>query len=92
MNFTKSLFLAPVLALSMAVPVVAGSPDHAGERGDLVETSREAWQSTNGPSGWGQRVSSKANGTVSNPDGNLGNFLGRMADGPSSSDNRGPKK
>ena len=92
MTLTKTLLFVPALTLSLAVPAVAGSPDHAGERGGLVETSREGWQAVKGPSGWGQRVSSKANGTVSNPDGNLGNYLGRMADGPSSSANRGSKK
>jgi hypothetical protein len=83
---TKALTagLATIIVFAVA-PVLAGAPDMPGERGDLVNESREHWQDATGEKGgWGQRVSDKANGTVANPDGNLGGYLDRISEGPNS--------
>lgn len=74
----------------VAAPVFAGAPDAPGERGDLVNSSRGYWQGETGErKGWGQRVSDKANGTIPNPDGNLGGYLDRMSEGPNPKNDNG---
>ncbi len=84
-------FTAGIAAIFVfaGAPAFAGAPDNPGERGDLVNDSREYWQGRNGKSGWGQRVSDKANGTVPNPDGNLGGYLDRMSAGPNPNNDNG---
>ncbi len=89
MNKALTAGLAAI-AVFAAVPALAGAPDTPGERGDLVNKSREHWQNATGDkSGWGQRVSDKANGTVANPDGNLGGYLDRVSDGPNPDNDNG---
>ena len=89
MNKAHIAALASIVVFAVA-PVFAGAPDTPGERGNLVNDSREHWQNANGDKrAWGQRVSDKANGTVANPDGNLGGYLDRMSEGPNPDNDNG---
>lgn len=82
MTTTKNLLSLALVASFAALPALAAGNDDPGRKGELVQTSKDAWQAENGPSGWGQRVSDKANGTVDNPDKNLGGYLRRMDPNP----------
>ena len=89
MTKTLTAGFAAIIVFAVA-PVFAGAPDKPGERGNLVNNSREHWQdATSEKSGWGQRVSDKANGTVANPDGSLGGYLDRMSEGPNPDSDHG---
>ena len=78
MSISKTLATLAALTLAATGPAFAGQSDDAGRKGDLVQDSKSYWKGKNGASGWGQRVSDKANGTVDNPDGSLGGYLKRM--------------
>ena len=89
MSIKRTAGMAAIVVFAVA-PAFAGAPDEPGERGDLVNDSREYWQgATDDKSGWGQRVSDKANGTVANPDGNLGGYLDRSSAGPNPDNDNG---
>ena len=83
MTNAKTLISLAVAASFAALPAMANGNENPGVKGELVQKSKDAWQAANGPSGWGQRVSDKANGTVKNDDKNLGGYLDRMAPNPS---------
>ena len=88
MNKALTAGLATIIVFAVA-PAIAGAPNNPGEQGDFVNYSREYWQDKNGKSGWGQRVSDKANGTEDNPDGSLGGYLDGRSEGPDPTNDSG---
>lgn len=82
--FMKNLMIPAAVAMLAFGPAYAGGKsEHAGERGDFVAEAKADRQDESGPSGWGQRVADRANGSMENPYGNLGGYLREKSEGPS---------
>lgn len=88
MNKALTAGLATIIVFAVA-PAIAGAPNNPGEQGDFVNHSREYWQGKNGESGWGQRVSDKANGSTPNSYRNLGDYVNSRSEGPNPTEDSG---
>lgn len=82
MKTTRTALIAG-LALVIALPAAAGSPDDPGAPGAIVDDGKAYWQNRTGEqNGWGQAVSGVAKGENPKEDRKLGVYLQFMAGGP----------
>ena len=90
MQLPLTAFAATAALAISSTFAMAGAPNTPGEKGDLIAESKADRQADAGhPSGWGQRVSDRANGTMDNPYGNLGGYLKSRASGPNAKNDNG---